>query len=173
MGTKARTNLFLKECLADALIKLLESKPVEKITIPEITSSAGVGRTTYFRNFSSKEEMLTFKFLLLWDRWADEHDLKDRNTFSFENVLSFFEFNYSIRPLLELIYRRELQSSLLVAFHSYMTPDLTPQERYRISFYSYGLFGLLEEWILGGFRESPEQMEKIIKAFRTNGPGEA
>ena len=173
MGTKTRTNLFLKECLADALIKLLENRPIEKITIPEIASSAGVGRTTYFRNFSSKEEMLTFKFLLLWDRWADDHDLRNRNTFSFENVLSFFEFIYSIRPLLELIYRRGLQSALLVAFHSYMTPDLAPQERYRIGFYSYGLFGLLEELILGGFKESPEQMEKIIKAFRTNGHADA
>ena len=129
MGTKARTNLFLKECLADALLKLLETKPMDKITIEEITSAAGVGRTTYFRNFRSKEEILTFKFRLLWDRWADEHGLSNRNTFSFENVLSFFDFNYSIRPLLELIYKRDLRSVLLVAFRSYMTPDLSQEER--------------------------------------------
>ena len=165
MGTKARTNLFLKECLADALLKLLETKPMDKITIEEITSAAGVGRTTYFRNFRSKEEILTFKFRLLWDRWADEHGLSNRNTFSFENVLSFFDFNYSIRPLLELIYKRDLRSVLLVAFRSYMTPDLSQEERYRISFYSYGLFGLLEEWILSGFADAPEQMEKIVLQF--------
>ena len=165
MGAKARTNLFLKECLADALIKLLETRPLDKITIPEIAELAGVGRTTYFRNFRSKEEMLTFKFLRLWDRWADDHQLRNRNTFQFENVQSFFEFNYSIRPLLELIYRRGLQSSLASAFHSYMTPDLSTQDRYRISFYSYGLYGLLEEWITGGFRESPEEMKRIILQF--------
>ena len=165
MGTRTRTNLFLKECLADALIKLLETKPMDKITISELTSAAGVGRTTYFRSFSSKEKILTFKFLLLWDRWSEDHGLSSKNTFSFENVLSFFEFNYSIRPLLELIYRRDLQSSLFMAFRSYMTPDLSAAQRYRISFYSYGLFGLLEEWILGGFKESPQQMEKIVLQF--------
>ena len=165
MGSKSKTNLFLRECLADALIKLLETKPFEQITIPEIAGLAGVGRTTYFRNFSSKEEMLSFKFLLLWDRWADEHELRNKNSFSFENVRSFFEFNLSIRPLLELIYRRGVQSALFMSFHSYMTPDLPTAERYRIGFYSYGLFGLTEEWILGGFKQTPEEMEKIIKAF--------
>ena len=165
MGSKSKTNLFLRECLADALIKLLETKPFGKITIPEIAELAGVGRTTYFRNFNSKEEMLTFKFLLLWDRWADGHELRNKNSFSFENVRSFFEFNLSIRPLLELIYRRGVQSALFMSFHSYMTPDLPAAERYRIGFYSYGLFGLTEEWILGGFRQTPEEMEKIINAF--------
>ena len=32
----AKTTEFLKECLADALIKLLKTKPIEKITVPEI-----------------------------------------------------------------------------------------------------------------------------------------
>ena len=165
MPADSKKTVFLKECLADALIKLLETKPMEKITIPEIASLAGVGRTTYFRNFSSKEEMLSFMFLQLWDRWADDHSLRNKNSFSFENVLSFFEFNLSIRPLLELIYRRGVQSALFMSFHSYMTPDLSTSERYRISFYSYGLFGLTEEWIVGGFKQTPEEMENIIKGF--------
>ena len=165
MGSKSKTNLFLKECLADALIKLLETKPFDKITISEIVELAGVGRTTYFRNFSSKEEMLSFKFLLLWDRWADEHGLIKRKAFSYGNLRPFFEFNYSIRPLLELVYKRNVQSALFMSFHSYMTPQLEPSECYRISFYSYGLFGLLEEWIAGGFAETPEEMEQIVLAF--------
>ena len=165
MGASPKTTLFLKECLADAFLKLLETKPAEKITIPEIAGLAGVGRTTYFRNFSSKEEMISFKFLLLWDRWAELHRLEQKNIFTFEKLLSFFEFAYNIQPMLELIYRRGIQSALFMAFHSYMTPDMTPEERYRISFYSYGLYGLLEEWTLGGFKEPPEEMEKFLRAF--------
>ena len=76
MGASPKTTAFLKECLADALIKLLESKPVEKITIPEIAGLAGVGRTTYFRNFSSKEEVLSFKLIILWERWTEEKSIE-------------------------------------------------------------------------------------------------
>lgn len=162
MGASPETTAFLKECLADALIQLLETKPLEKITIPEIASLAGVGRTTYFRNFSSKEEMLTFKIIRLWERWAEEHHVKIRRRYSVDNALTFFEFNYSIRPLLMLLYRRDLQSALFATFYVYMMPQGdSPMEIYKNSFYSYGLFGLLDEWIMRGFAETPEQMAEL------------
>ena len=165
MGASPQTTAFLKECLADALIQLLETKPVEKITIPEIASLAGVGRTTYFRNFDSKEEMLSYKLIVLWDRWAEEHGVRKKHRYSLENALTFFGFNYSIRPLLSLLYRRGLQSALHRAFNLYMRPqhEAEPSEYYRGGFYSYGLYGLLDAWILRGFRESPEQMAQIAR----------
>ena len=164
MGANPKTTLFLKECLADALIQLLETKPIEKITVPEIASLAGVGRTTYFRNFSSKREMLSFKLTLLWERWTDEHNTPKRS-YEPENALDFFRFNYSIRPLLSLMYSRDLQTALYGAFGIYLAPlhDSDLQECYESSFYSYGLFGLLDEWIAREFRETPEQMARIVR----------
>ena len=163
MGASPKTTAFLKECLADALIQLLETKPIEKITIQEIAGLAGVGRTTYFRNFNSKEEMLSFKLIALWERWAEEHAVKVKRRYSKENALTFFRFNYSIRALLSLMYSHGLQSSLYSAFHVYMMPphDAEPLECYQSSFYSYGLFGLLDAWIVRGFRETPEQMAEL------------
>lgn len=75
MGGNVKTTMFLKECLADALIKLLHQKPLEKITILEIAENVVVGRTTYFRNFTTKNEMLTFKLVSLWNRWSEEHGI--------------------------------------------------------------------------------------------------
>ena len=164
MGASPTTTLFLKECLADALIQLLADKPMDKITIPEIAKLAGVGRTTYFRNFRSKEEMLSFKLILLWERWTDKLHAKKRS-YSPDDALVFFRFNHSIRGLLTLMYSRDLQSALYGAFNTYLTPrpEAEASERYASSFYSYGLFGLLDEWIAGGFRETPEQMAQITR----------
>ena len=167
MGVNPKTTIFLKECLADALVKLLDTKPIDKITIPEIAELAGVGRTTYFRNFRSKEEMLSFKLIILWERWAEEHGIETKKRFNTDNALAFFRFNHSIRPLLELLYRRNLQSALFRSFYDYMMPkggdDLL--DCYKSSFYSYGLFGLLDEWISRGFGETPEQMNEIVKVL--------
>ena len=44
---------FLKECMSDALIKLMEDRSIEKIAIKQITRLAGVGRSTWFRYFIS------------------------------------------------------------------------------------------------------------------------
>lgn len=160
----AKTTEFLKECLADALIKLLKNKPIEKITVPEIAEMADVGRTTFFRNFTSKTEVVTFKLIKLWERWAEEHDMVERAKFTLDNAADFFEFNYSIRELLVLIYQRDLQPTVYDAFYKVMMPQYgaDTQECYESRFYSYGLFGLLDEWIKRGFNETPEQMALII-----------
>ncbi len=35
-------------------------------------------------------------------------------------------------------------------------------ECYRGRFYSYGLFGLLDEWVRRGFHETPQDMQEYI-----------
>ena len=123
MGGNAKTTEFLKECMADALIKILKTKSIEKISVPEIVEVASVGRTTFFRNFTTKNEVLTFKIVRLWERWAEEHNLDERKKFTLDNAVDFFNFNYSIRDLLELIYRRNLQSTVYDAFYEVMMPQ--------------------------------------------------
>jgi AcrR family transcriptional regulator len=44
--------------LRRALLELLQAKPLEQITIRDIADSAGVGYTTYFRHYPSKEALL-------------------------------------------------------------------------------------------------------------------
>lgn len=161
----AKTTEFLKECLADALIKLLKTKPIEKITVPEIAETADVGRTTFFRNFTSKTEVITYKLIRLWERWADEHGLIEKSKFTLDNATDFFEFNYSIKELLVLINSRDLQPTVYDAFYKVMMPQFgaDTQECYESRFYSYGLFGLLDEWVKRGFFETPAQMAEVIK----------
>lgn len=167
----AKTTEFLKECLADALIKLLKTKPIEKITVPEISETADVGRTTFFRNFTTKTEVITYKLIRLWERWAEEHNMVERSKFTLDNATDFFEFNYSIKDILETIYRRDLQPTVYDAFYKVMMPQFgaNTQECYESRFYSYGLFGLLDEWIKRGFNETPKQMAKIIKEIVSKG----
>ena len=165
MGGNARTTEFLKECIADALIKLLKTKPIEKISVPEIVEKARVGRMTYFRNFTNKNEVLTFKIVRLWEQWAEEHDLSERRKYTLDNAPHFFQFNHSIRNLLTLLYERNMQSALYDAFYSIMVSQCGADavECYKSRFYSYGLFGLLDEWIKRGFYESPERMAEILR----------
>ncbi|MCD7752001.1 MAG: TetR family transcriptional regulator C-terminal domain-containing protein [Lachnospiraceae bacterium] len=165
MGGNAKTTEFLKECMADALIKLLKTKPIEKISVPEIVELAGVGRATFFRNFTTKNEAVTFKIVRLWERYAEEHDLAERRKYTLDNALDFFQFNYSIQNLLTLLYERNLQFALYDAFYSVMMSQCGADavECYDSRFHSYGLFGLLDEWIIRGFYESPERMAEISK----------
>ena len=51
-------NKITKECLQTALLILMENKPLEKITITEIVNRSGVSRSAFYRNYSTKENLL-------------------------------------------------------------------------------------------------------------------
>ena len=86
MGVSPKTTEYLKECMADALLRAMKEKPIFKITVNEITENAGVNRSTWFRNFSDKHEAITFKLIRLWHRWADEHGMKERRRYTLDNA---------------------------------------------------------------------------------------
>ena len=165
MGASPRTSDLLKEYMADALLHAMKRKPFEKITVTEITDAAGVNRSTWFRNFESKDEALTFKLVLLWYQWAGEHGMKDCRRYTAENVEDFFAFNASIQPVLETIYQAEQLPCVYDAFCHVMSAksETTPAQAYEARFYSYGLFGLLDEWIGRGFCETPQQLAEMLR----------
>ena len=164
MARGGKTTEFLKECLSDALIRLMREKKIEKISVKEIADTAGVGRATWFRNYTSKSEALTFKLVQVWNRWADERAIAVRNKFALANAKDFFQFNYEIKHILQVVYDSQMQSVVYDAFYQVMMPQYgaDAEECYQARFYSYALFGLLDEWIKRGFQESPDEMVRIF-----------
>ena len=165
MGASPKTTDFLKECMADAILQAMREKPFSKVTIHEIAEIAGVNRSTWFRNFNDKNEAISFKLIRLWNRWADEHGIRERRRFTLDNAEDFFAFNFSIKDILSEIYREELQACVYHAFYQVMMPQYgaDPAECYEARFYSYGLFGFLDEWIKRGFYETPEQITELFR----------
>lgn len=53
------TNRITRECIQSALVLLMSEKAFDKITITEIVKRSGVSRTAFYRNFSSKEDVLS------------------------------------------------------------------------------------------------------------------
>ena len=90
MSGNKRANGFLKECMADALLALMKKREFSKITVNEIAETAGVNRSTWFRNFDTKTEALTYKIVQLWYRWADEHGLAEIKRYTTDNAYDFY-----------------------------------------------------------------------------------
>ncbi|MBR4607001.1 MAG: TetR/AcrR family transcriptional regulator [Lachnospiraceae bacterium] len=52
------SNKLTRECLTAALMQLMKEKPLDKITITELVARSGVSRTAFYRNYSTKEDIL-------------------------------------------------------------------------------------------------------------------
>jgi len=72
-----------RRALRDALLELVEKKPFDQITIKEITIAAAVSYPTFFRNYSSKADLLgdiatdeVQRLLSLMYPYVDKADVK-------------------------------------------------------------------------------------------------
>lgn len=160
MRRRNATIEFLKECMADALLKLLREKSIDEITVSEITDLADVGRVTFYRHFKTKEDLIYFKCRLIGDRWYNDlTDAQKSNT----NLLteSFFELMVSMEDILLTLYRANLHYIVLKAIYDSMRWDKpSPQgdELYSYAFLAFGLFGILTEWIDSGCQKTPKEL---------------
>jgi hypothetical protein len=66
----------VKKRLSEALIKLSYEKPLEKITILDLTEQAGMGRQTFYYHFEDKYDLIKWTTMTLarqgWDEYFDE-----------------------------------------------------------------------------------------------------
>ena len=81
----------------------MKKKNIEKITVDELCETGGIGRATYFRNFKSKDEILTAYIIMKWREYEKKHKLKEHSLSDNYRVQRYFEFCYSMRKVNELI----------------------------------------------------------------------
>lgn len=167
---KKNQTLFMKLCLADALIKLMQSQSFDEINVNAICEKADIGRTTFYRHFdrkNNKENLLIFKIDYEWERYADEYEedaAKDKGKL-------FTNFIYENRKLFSLLNKHGLITTVMQAMEK-LIPDeeiYDKQASYLMSFFIYGYFGIIYQWIKYDFDETPEQIQKHINDTITSG----
>lgn len=154
---------FFKLCMTDALLKLMETKEYEAIKVGEICEEAGVGRTTFYRHLDNKDgkaELLVFKITYEWERYQERHTeeiAQDKN-------LGVSSYIYENRRLFTSLYEKGLITVIMRAFEILVAGGEVPDRNlaYLMSFFTYGYFGIIYQWIKYGFDETPEEIKKRI-----------
>ena len=162
------SNLFARKCMVTALMQIMKEKPFSSITITEITQRAGVSRMTYYRNYSSKEEI--FKGYLddiLCEYYSESPDNKTRGAFyDFENLLHCFNFIESHMDFVNSLFLGGLGNMLLEGFGRYMTSKWYTgddiEQYYELESFAGALYNVFIAWAQRGKRENPEQMAAIM-----------
>lgn len=166
---------FSKNCLFDALLKLIQEKDFEKITVSELTRVAGVSRATFYRYYQTTSDVL-LDFL-------DSRpvgfpvDMKYEDYTDRERVEMYFDYLVANRELFRLL----ASDPFLYALRSYMervwqdgvfTPIINKmgyRTKYEISAFIGMVFNVTVDWIRGGMKEPVEDMidesTKLITSF--------
>ncbi len=161
--------------LAESFKELVYKRPIEKITIKEITDKAGVIRPTFYNHFQDKYELLEWIIrteLIDPMRPLIQNGLSDQALlFVFTGVQNDKEFYVRARRLegqnsFESIVTKCIQDTLLDAFgmsefDDKMVKSLTPE---LISmYYAKAMCFLVLSWIDSGMKTTPQEMADIYK----------
>lgn len=149
---------------AYALLTLLAQKPLHEISIRELCDTAGVGRTSFYRNFETKEDILTAHIRRLFHEWSGEWkenpELPPDQTIY--NVFSHFEANcdfYSLLSERRLVY---LLKDIILELCGFR-PEQEVVAAYSSAYVAFFLYGWIEVWFRRGMKETAEELAGYLK----------
>ncbi|MFV8211548.1 TetR/AcrR family transcriptional regulator [Streptococcus pluranimalium] len=162
---KRKESLFV-ESAVEALWELLEDKFFEKISVSELVERAGIGRVTFYRNFSNKEEVLERSFNLELQAWLLKRQI-DLSDWSDAHLLlalrQFFDFWYEQQDKIRLLTANHLDYLLEEVLERYFKErlgDLT--DDFHLQFIVGGFFRVLKTWVARGCKESPDDIMRLM-----------
>ncbi len=165
-----------KRALGASLKKLLLQKPLNKITINDITEECGVNRMTFYYHFKDIYDLVDWVLVEDAAKAAEEESNFDSWSEAFLYVLQKIQDN---RTLVLNVYRaigREQVEQYLYKLLDPMMHDIVDKEcrsisvseedkQFVIDFYKYALVGLVLEWIRKDMKADPQQMTDRLYAM--------
>ena len=152
-------NTYVKKQITAALLALLKEKPLSEISISELTSRAEIGRVSFYRNYGSKEDILKEESDRLIGEWGR---LYESNPESAPETLfpSLFDFYRDHKDFYTTLYQAGMSSIMMetIVGTIRITPEMQNLEAYMKSFWAYGIYGWMLEWIKRGMQESGKEL---------------
>ena len=160
-------NAFVKDQITVALLDLLKKKKLKDISVSEIAEQAQVGRVSFYRNYTDKEDVIRQYTGNLLRGWRNQYDAeKDHETCDIHHMFgSMFAHFKGNGDFYELLYRQGLLSYVLDTLKESMevNPEKSNLEAYVSAFIAYGIYGWIEEWFARGMTESAESMAQLLR----------
>lgn len=162
-------NSYVKKQITATLIDLLKKKSLSEISISELTDKAGIGRVSFYRNYQGKEDILKEESNRLIREWGK---LYESNPESAPETLfpSLFDFYRDHKDFYTTLYKAGLSSIMMETIIGaiQITPDMKNLEAYMKSFWAYGIYGWLLEWIKRGMPESGKELSALFSMAHKN-----
>jgi AcrR family transcriptional regulator len=162
-----------KKLIIEALIDLMKESQFNKITIQEIAYRANVDRRTFYRHFSSKEEIMQYHIMQLGKDHQSKLQKEEALTFPIIARL-FCETALSHKELILLLIDHNLFSLLLGIFNKVLLSNqnavrdkflLFKEGRHRdyaFSFYNGGFWNVIQTWLKNDADASPTEIAEIL-----------
>lgn len=158
------SNRLTREALEISLMQLLEKKELTKITISELVHRAGVSRAAFYRNYSSKEQMLEEIFGKTVQKIMDKLGQFNLRTELYQVWIILFKEAKKEARLISLAVDYNLEKYLTQAVFNFLEKRQQSKREassYIHSFWSSALVSVLSKWIKDGMQVPAEKIASL------------
>ncbi|HAX72260.1 MAG TPA: TetR/AcrR family transcriptional regulator [Firmicutes bacterium] len=165
-------NAITKESMFTALMRLMQEKSFSQISITEISQKAGVSRMSYYRNYQSKEDIITTYLDELFDQFISEVERNPHFNQHFGLTLFFLSCKQN-ELLIKNIIAHDLTALISERLNLYLTfllkhlyendGDHAIINPYLTEYLCGGLCKVAMVWVKNGMQESADEMVAIIE----------
>ncbi len=152
----------------------MQDRPINKITVTDICKAADINRSTFYSYYEDVYDLLSaiqnelFENVMLTlsqENWFEDIlKLVDENRDLCQVLLGPHGDSSFLRELIYLGYENG------VAMWKENYPDATPEMLdYFYSYMSFGVIGILENWIFSGYTLSIKEVGEMLMGFSMDG----
>ena len=162
-----------KAALEESLKRLLLKKPLDKITISDLTTDCGISRMAFYYHFKDIYDLVE------WSCIEDaSRALQGKKTYDTwqEGLQQIFEAVLENKPFILNVYRsvkREQVENYLYSLTYQLIEGVVEeqsenlmvteeQKKFIADFYKYSFVGVMLDWIKRGMKEAPEEIANMV-----------
>ena len=161
--------------MENALLKLMETENFQEITIQEIADHAQVSRRTFYRNYSSKEEILEGRFNKIWLEYR--MIIRQQKNLSLPTIARvLFTQIQKHHEFLSLLNRQQLLPGLLTRIDELLPPAFYEVKgetlpfskesiRYALAFSAGGFMRIVILWLNDKTQKPPDEIAALVEDF--------
>jgi len=154
MRRKDTTQDDLRGHVAAALLRLLEGREPSQVAVKELAAEAGVSRSTFYRLFDGKDQVVSWWYGTLMDGYV--RLFAGRGDHGREGYLrAIFDCFATHRDDLLLLHGRGCTHLMLGVFRDRLADG---RMSYASAYHIGGIYGVMEQWLDGGMADTPECM---------------
>lgn len=165
-----------KRALAASLKKLLLKKPLDKITVIDITEECEVNRQTFYYHFKDIYDLI--EWMCIDEASKALNGKKTYDTWQ-EGFLQLFDAVLENKPFIMNVYHSvsreqvelylyQVTYDLVIGVVEEQSAGLNVREedkRFIADFYKYAFVGLMLDWIRGGMKQDPKKIVEHLSVL--------
>ena len=162
-GSNQEKNNYVRSQILNTLLGMMKEQDFHAIVISNLTERACVGRASFYRNFTSKEDVLRQEANRLAGEWKQLYE-QEEHTAPTEILISLLDFHKDHSDFYLALYQAGLEKIVLdiLLKQVEISPELPNAVAYLRSSIAYLIFGWIVEWMKRGMQESGTELAKMI-----------